>query len=162
MSLASVSANVPILSCGGISKRYMVPGWRLGWIIMYDRNEAFKTEIAPGLLRLAMKLLGPCTLIQAALPHILRSTPQEYHDGNIAILQRNAELVYEGLKGVPGLDPVMPAGAMYMMVSLRGVGGRVPGLDPVMPARGGGGGGGGHVHDGESEGGGVPWSGLSS
>lgn len=121
VSLASLSANVPILSCGGISKRYMVPGWRLGWITIHDRNKAFEAEIAPGLSRLAMKLLGPCTLVQAALPRILRDTPQEYHDRNMGVVQRNAELVYDGLKDVPGLNPVMPAGAMYMMVS--GVGG---------------------------------------
>ena len=33
-------------------------------------------------------------------------------------LQENAHLVYEGLKDVPGLNPIMPSGAMYMMVSV--------------------------------------------
>ena len=116
VSLAALSENVPILSCGGISKRYMVPGWRLGWVLIYDRNNLFKDEVIPGLSRLAMKLLGPCTLIQAALPHIFDHTPQSYYDGNMRIFQRNAELVYKGLKTAPGLSPVMPAGSMYMMV----------------------------------------------
>lgn len=95
----------------------MVPGWRLGWILIHDRNGTFKDEVTPGLRRLAMKLLGPCTLVQAALPHIFDHTPQSYHDGNMRIVQRNAELVYEGLSKAPGLTPVMPAGSMYMMVS---------------------------------------------
>ena len=114
--LTSLSKNVPILSCGGISKLFMVPGWRLGWIIIHDRNHAFKTEVIPGLTRLAMKLLGPCTLVQAGLSHTYQNTPQEYHDRNMRIIQRNAILVYEGLMKAPGITPVMPAGSMYMMV----------------------------------------------
>ena len=117
ISIASLSKNIPILSCGALSKRYMVPGWRLGWIIIHDRNNSFSSEVAPGLARLARKLLGPCTLVQAALPQLF-TTPQEYHDRNIAIIHRNAKLVYEELQKAPGLNPVMPAGAMYMMVSL--------------------------------------------
>lgn len=116
MSLASVSQNVPILSCGGISKRYMVPGWRLGWILIHDRAHLFREQVVPGLSRLAMKLLGPCTLVQAALPYLFDHTPQSYHDRNMSIVQRNAELVYEGLSQAPGLRPIMPAGSMYMMV----------------------------------------------
>ena len=37
--LASVSINVPIISVGAISKRYLVPGWRLGWIMLFDRHQ---------------------------------------------------------------------------------------------------------------------------
>lgn len=40
-SLASVSRDVPILSCGGLAKRWLVPGWRMGWILIHDRNEVF-------------------------------------------------------------------------------------------------------------------------
>ena len=88
----------------------------VGFLAIYDRNNLFKDEVIPGLSCLAMKLLGPCTLIQAALPHIFDHTPQSYYDGNMKIFQRNAELVYKGLKTALGLSPVMPAGSMYMMV----------------------------------------------
>ena len=36
--IAKLSKNVPVLSCGGLTKRYLVPGWRLGWITVHDRN----------------------------------------------------------------------------------------------------------------------------
>lgn len=40
--MAKVSKNVPILSCGGLTKRFLVPGWRMGWITIHDRNGVFK------------------------------------------------------------------------------------------------------------------------
>lgn len=44
-SLASLSSDVPILSCGGLAKRWLVPGWRLGWILIHDRNDIFGSEV---------------------------------------------------------------------------------------------------------------------
>ena len=46
VSPATLSENVPILACGGIGKKYVVPGWRLGWILIHDRNGVFKKEVA--------------------------------------------------------------------------------------------------------------------
>lgn len=37
ISIAQVSTNVPSLVVGALSKRFLVPGWRLGWIIAHDR-----------------------------------------------------------------------------------------------------------------------------
>lgn len=41
-SVSSLSKNVPVLSCGALSKRFLVPGWRFGWIIIHDRNDIFQ------------------------------------------------------------------------------------------------------------------------
>lgn len=34
--------TVPVLTLGSISKRWVVPGWRLGWIVTSDPNGVFK------------------------------------------------------------------------------------------------------------------------
>jgi tyrosine aminotransferase len=65
-----------------------------------------------------MKILGPCTVIQAALPAIFDKVPHSFHEKNIEVFRRNAELIYKGLSQVPGLNPIMPAGAMYIMVGI--------------------------------------------
>ncbi|XP_065915330.1 tyrosine aminotransferase-like isoform X2 [Dysidea avara] len=117
-SLASLSKNVPILSCGGIAKRYLVPGWRVGWILIYDKNETFKKEIFPCLLSTTRKILGPSTILQAALPDILAKVPQSYFKNTMNVVEANANAVYSELSAVPGLKPVMPSGAMYMMVGI--------------------------------------------
>ena len=73
-----------------------------------------------------MKLLGPCTLIQAALPEMFSNIPQSYHEGNMAIVEANARCCMEVLQVVPGLKPIMPAGATYMMVSWTALRARGP------------------------------------
>ncbi|PVD20648.1 hypothetical protein C0Q70_18806 [Pomacea canaliculata] len=79
-SLASLSQEVPILSCGGLTKRFLVPGWRLGWIVIYDVNDTF---------------------------------------GEVRSALQNADLFYKRFKEIPGLNPIMPQGAMYMMVAIN-------------------------------------------
>ena len=44
-SIASVSTKVPALVCGGLSKQYMIPGWRIGWILIHDPLDVFKDEV---------------------------------------------------------------------------------------------------------------------
>ncbi|XP_076334138.1 tyrosine aminotransferase-like isoform X2 [Tachypleus tridentatus] len=117
-SIASLSTEVPVLSCSGLSKRFLVPGWRLGWITIHDRKDIFGHRIRKGLELLSQKFLGPCTLIQGALSTILKETTRQFFNGTVESVRRNAELSYTILSQVPGLNPVMPAGAMFMMVGI--------------------------------------------
>ncbi|NXC25277.1 ATTY aminotransferase, partial [Campylorhamphus procurvoides] len=117
--IASLSTNVPILSCGGLAKRWLVPGWRMGWILIHDRRDIFGNEIRDGLVRLSQRILGPCTLVQGALERILHRTPPEFYQNTLSILKSNADLCYAALSAIPGLQPVRPAGAMYLMVGIE-------------------------------------------
>lgn len=47
--LATLSSNVPILSCGGLAKRWLVPGWRLGWIDPFERQCVSLISAGPAL-----------------------------------------------------------------------------------------------------------------
>ncbi|EPY81976.1 tyrosine aminotransferase [Camelus ferus] len=117
--LATLSSNVPILSCGGLAKRWLVPGWRLGWILIHDRRDIFGNEIRDGLVKLSQRILGPCTLVQGALKSILHRTPQEFYHNTLSFLKSNADLCYGALAAIPGLRPIRPSGAMYLMVGIE-------------------------------------------
>ncbi|CAG5958381.1 unnamed protein product [Menidia menidia] len=117
-SLASLSSDVPIISCGGLAKRWLVPGWRMGWILIHDRNDIFGSEIRQGLVKLSQRILGACTIIQGALESILNNTPQSFYSNTIDFLKSNSEICFNELSTVPGLNPVMPSGAMYLMVGI--------------------------------------------
>uniref|UniRef100_A0A182MZJ8 Tyrosine aminotransferase n=1 Tax=Anopheles dirus TaxID=7168 RepID=A0A182MZJ8_9DIPT len=116
-AVSSLSHRVPVLSCGGLTKRFLVPGWRMGWIIVHDRNGVLG-EVRRGLANLSVRILGTNTLIQRALPAILDNTPNDFFDDLVAVLHRHAELAYKSIKQIRGLNPIMPGGAMYMMVGI--------------------------------------------
>ncbi|XP_078061046.1 tyrosine aminotransferase [Mustelus asterias] len=118
IALSSLSSNVPILSCGGLAKRWLVPGWRMGWILIHDRNSIFSREVRAGLVSLSQRILGPCTIVQGALENILNKTTQEFYAGTISFLKSNADLCFDALIMVPGLQPIRPCGAMYLMVAI--------------------------------------------
>ncbi|KAG5848558.1 tyrosine aminotransferase [Anguilla rostrata] len=118
-SLAALSTDVPILSCGGLAKRWLVPGWRMGWILIHDRAQAFGPEIREGLVKLSQRILGPCTIVQGALDCILNNTPQDFYSNTISLIQSNSQICYNALSTIPGLSPVKPSGAMYLMVGIE-------------------------------------------
>lgn len=78
-SLAALSENVPILSCGALTKRFLVPGWRVGWVCLHDRHGLLR-EVRTGMWQLATRLPGPSTIMQAAIPEILDAVPQNFFD----------------------------------------------------------------------------------
>lgn len=79
-ALSSLSVDVPVITCSGITKRFLVPGWRLGWLIIHDRNNILGDDIRKGLSNVASRILGPCVLIQRALPAILQSSQGYFRD----------------------------------------------------------------------------------
>lgn len=118
VSVASLNSQVPILICGGLAKRFLVPGWRIGWIVVYDEVGAFD-DVRKALVCLSQRTIGSNTLIQGALRSILQNTPQSFHDELIAILYENAQVAYDALKSVRGLAPYMPQGTMYMIIEIQ-------------------------------------------
>jgi len=115
--LATCTDAVPILSCCAISKRFLVPGWRLGWIQVHDVGGLLAKEVRQGLFDLSTRILGACTIVQGAVPRLLE-TPKEWFDGNMRAIESSATLAYKTLSDIPGMKPVRPRGAMYMMVGI--------------------------------------------
>ena len=87
--MASLTKDVPILSVGGLAKKWLVPGWRIGWILVQDRHDVFNKEIRGGLLNLSQVILGPNSVVQGALDDILHNTPQNFYDETIKQLEVN-------------------------------------------------------------------------
>lgn len=116
-SFGDVSEEVPIISVGGIAKRYLAPGWRLGWIILHDRKG--RLEKARHAIRsLTQIILGANTLVQSILPEILHNTPEEFYTSTNKQLQENATYWFHELNKVEGLTVVRPGGAMYVMMNI--------------------------------------------
>lgn len=118
VSTASLNSGVPILICGGLAKRFLVPGWRLGWIVIHDEYGVLD-DVRKSLNALSQRTIGSNTLIQGALPAILKNTPQSFYDFLNNTLAKNAQVAFEKLQNAKGLMPFMPQGTMYMLVEIR-------------------------------------------
>ena len=114
--IASLTNTVPVLTTGGLAKRWLVPGWRVGWVFIHDRNAKFQ-EVRKGLVNLSQLTLGANSLVQSAIPEFLQA-PQSFFESTLDQLQENAELSRSILANVPGITPIFPQGAMYLMLKI--------------------------------------------
>ncbi|KAF3422163.1 hypothetical protein E2986_03462, partial [Frieseomelitta varia] len=114
-SLASLSRDVPILSCSGLTKRFLVPGWRMGWIIIHDRQNVLEKEVD----KKGASLSQPEDYRQQHADPRRTTCHSEEHAAKILRRRHendNSRAAYNCVTKIPGLKPIVPDGAMYMMV----------------------------------------------
>ena len=124
--LASLSEDVPVISAGGIAKQFLVPGWRVGWLMVHDPIGVLD-DLRDGLQRLTTLIVGANTIVQQALPAVLDPEPgsqdeadlKSSHSNYMRVLEENGLYTAQKLAGVPGIEPVTPQGAMYVMVQIK-------------------------------------------
>ena len=114
---AEVSENVPIIHVGGLAKQFMIPGWRLGWLVLHDRHSRFQ-HVRKGLMDLSTLTLGPTSLIQSVVPELVEKTPNNFYKEVLEQLEENVKVIKHHLSNTPGLHLIEPQGAMYVMVGL--------------------------------------------
>jgi tyrosine aminotransferase len=105
----------PVFILGGLAKQFLAPGWRVGWIVLHDPESRLK-EVRQALVSLSQIILGSNSICQAALPEIFDKTPNSFYFALNKRLSQAADLLYTGFLGIPGLSPIQPQGAMYLMV----------------------------------------------
>ena len=122
---ASLGYEVPIITASGLGKQYLVPGWRLGWIVYQDNKYGAISNVKKGAQRLAQVILGACHLAQFAIPAVL--DPKDDYDRISTatwkaklhrIIERQAGLLCGLLNMCHGLQVIFPEGAMYAIVQL--------------------------------------------
>ena len=119
-AIGTVSKTVPCLVVGGVAKTFVAPGYRVGWVYRHDPtpNKDALADVFPAVTRLSQLVLGPSTVVQAGLRSMLLDTPDSYHDQLRVTLATNAQRCFTRLEKAKGLTPVLPTGAMYMMVGV--------------------------------------------
>ncbi|KAE9620636.1 hypothetical protein Lal_00018987 [Lupinus albus] len=112
---------VPVITLGSLSKRWVAPGWRLGWIGTCDPNGFLHdTEIVTNIKNYLDISCSAATIVQAALPQILEKTTDDYYSKNLNILRETANTFYERCKDIPCLTcPNKPEGTMMVMVKIN-------------------------------------------
>ncbi|TNY17346.1 tyrosine aminotransferase [Rhodotorula diobovata] len=117
---ASICGPAPCLVIGAVSKRWLAPGWRLGWVIVHDPLGVL-AEVRGGLAKWAFRIQGPNSTMQRALPAILANTPERFYLETMDELKRVGEALFDRLERIPGLTPRKPQGAMYLICQYSGL-----------------------------------------
>lgn len=114
--------RVPIITTSGLSKQFLVPGWRTGWVAFQDNACGSLQEVEQGAQRLAKLYHGVSHLQQSAIPTLLSpSTPglSSWKKNFCSTLERQAVLLCSKLKACRGLKMVSPPqGSMCTIVDL--------------------------------------------
>jgi aspartate aminotransferase len=117
LSPASLSdeARRRTLIINSLSKTYAMTGWRVGYC-------AGPTAVMGAMtLLLQQASRGPATFVQDAAACALRSD-QECVRRMAAEYQARRDLVVDRLRGIPGVEPIVPEGGLFVMVDVRGLG----------------------------------------
>ncbi|KAH7533394.1 nicotianamine aminotransferase 1 [Ziziphus jujuba] len=121
VSMAEFATIVPVIILGSLSKQWVVPGWRFGWIVACDPNAILQQS---GILECIKNYIdisaNPPTFLQEALPQILEKTRSEFFSNILHVLREDAQICYDGIKEIGCLTcPHKPEGSMTVMVKLN-------------------------------------------
>lgn len=112
---ASLAADVPMITFNGLSKAYLAPGWRVGWLAI--NTPTLLADVAGAIQRLAdARLCGPGPFQYAVQPAL--EGPQGHLAEVLAKLRARREVTVRRLSAIPGVSIVPPRGAFYAMPSL--------------------------------------------
>jgi len=110
-SIAALAPDVPVITFGGLSKGYLVPGWRLGWAIVSGPETPLRPYIE-GMYKLLRARLSANHAIQYAVRPALEG-PQDHLDDVLAKLRSRRDLTVRYCNSIPHLSCVPPRGAFY-------------------------------------------------
>ena len=110
--LGSVNPEAPIISLSGLSKGYLVPGWRTGWLVVGGGERL--VEVLSGIIKLAEGRLCSTLPMQRAIVAALTGDRTHQRTFREALRDR-AELVFDRANAVPRITSTKPRAAFYAM-----------------------------------------------
>ncbi len=111
LSFAAAAPDVPVVTFGGLSKSYLVPGWRIGWAIVSGEAAVVKPYIE-GIYKLLRARLSASYPMQFAIPAALNG-PQDHLPGVIAKMRARRDLTVRWADSTPRVSCVPPQAAFY-------------------------------------------------
>ncbi len=110
--MASLAPDAPIISFSSLSKAYLAPGWRAGWMAVgrtgrLDDVLAAVKKLADG------RLCAPGPMQHAIVAAL--TGDRSHEEGFRAALRERAELTTRRLNAIDGVTAVAPTAAFYAM-----------------------------------------------
>lgn len=110
--LGSLDPEAPVISFSSLSKGYLAPGWRAGWVAVAATERL--DEVLKAILKLADgRLCSPAPMQHAIVAAL---TGDRSHQVSLrAALAERARVTAERLNAIPGMTCVPPVAAFYAM-----------------------------------------------
>ncbi|HEV2234915.1 MAG TPA: aminotransferase class I/II-fold pyridoxal phosphate-dependent enzyme [Terriglobia bacterium] len=111
ISIAALAPDVPVVTFNGLSKSYLVPGWRVGWAVVSGDPTAVRPYI-DGIHKLLRARLSANCPEQFAVRAALEG-PQDHLAEAVRKLRARRDLTMKWCEATPQLSCVKPRGAFY-------------------------------------------------
>ena len=111
-AIAALNPDAPVITFSSLSKAYLAPGWRAGWLAVAQTDRL--DEVLGGIKKLADGRLCSTGPMEHALAAALtgdRSHQQLFRDA----LRERARVTFEHLNAIEGITCVAPTAAFYAM-----------------------------------------------
>jgi len=113
---ASLTKDAPVITFNGFSKVYLVPGWRMGYIMFHHSGEL--DEIQDAFLRIARSRLCANSVCQRACIQALKG-PQGHIEKMNQKLRERRDFSYKRLNEIKGISTAKPDGAFYIFPKIE-------------------------------------------
>jgi alanine-synthesizing transaminase len=111
-AIASLDPDAPVISFSSLSKAYLAPGWRAGWMAV-GRTDRLDDVLA-AIRKLADGRLCSTGPMEYAIVAALDGD-RSHQESFRAALRERAELTTRRLNAIPGMQAVAPSAAFYSM-----------------------------------------------
>ncbi len=116
ISIATLAPDLPVITFNGLSKAYLVPGWRIGWAIATGPAESLTNYLEAVYKLLRARLSAPHPFMHAIAPAL--QGPQDHLKQVRAKLRRRRDLTVAWAARTPRVSLVAPQGAFYAFPKL--------------------------------------------
>ncbi|MCX6815526.1 MAG: aminotransferase class I/II-fold pyridoxal phosphate-dependent enzyme [Candidatus Aenigmarchaeota archaeon] len=109
--IASFSEEVPVITCNGLAKNFLAPGWRTGWMAITDREQRLGTA-KDAIMQMGRTRLCTTTPMQFAVKPALEGN-RLHREATIKKLRSRRDLTHKRINEIEGLSLVKPKAAFY-------------------------------------------------
>ena len=116
VATATPAKDVPVITFNGLSKVYLVPGWRIGYAMFHHNGEL--DEVQDAFMRIARSRLCANSVCQRTGIHALKG-PQEHIRRMNQKLRKRRDFSYKRLNEIEGISTAKPDGAFYIFPKIE-------------------------------------------
>ena len=115
--MVKVANDIPVVGFNGVSKVYLAPGWRVGYVYFHDEDMELE-PLRDAMVRQARIRICTNGPAQVAAATALRSDGNHLKDMMIRLRERR-DLIYKRLNEIDSVSTRLPQAAFYIMPKIE-------------------------------------------